>query len=190
MPLIFWEGQLLFRSGELAFDLSCCCGCCLDNLSDTLCATVLTDNSDGSPCLSGGGTSTFDLALVYETSTVKVWRGVGPMYPTGADCSDDETPDEDCWYIQIGAECNLPDVDDPGAKFYICQDSCTVGDYLCANSPPDLTDAGIWTPIGTTDGSPCLPGTYSGVPLGSCDDGAGGDNDCSFHISLTEGACP
>lgn len=32
MPLIFWEGRLLFRHGRLAMDLSCCCGrggnCC------------------------------------------------------------------------------------------------------------------------------------------------------------------
>jgi hypothetical protein len=174
MPLIFWEGQLLFRSGELAFDLACCCGCCLDDLSDTLCATVLTNN-----CISStGGTSTFDLTLVYSTSTVKVWRGFGSHCPT--DCDD--------WYIQIGAECNLPEVVGSGAKFYICQDSCTVGDYLCANSPPDLTDAGRWTPIGTTDGSPCLPGTYSGVPLSSCN--TAGDYDCEFNLTLTEGACP
>ena len=43
MPIMFWNGQILFddASGQIAMDPSCCCGeCCCNLLAQTLTATV------------------------------------------------------------------------------------------------------------------------------------------------------
>jgi len=181
--LLFRQGGLLIRATEIsqAAYQECCCpadddgddgaDCCAPGLPTTLCAEVVTND-----CItSTGGTVTFDLTQIYTNGagTVRVWQGSGLHCPT---C--------ETWHLQIAAEC---DEATGNVTWYICQDSCLSGDFVCDVSPPDLSDVSSWVEIGVTDGTPCLIGTYFGVPLSSCGDG--GAYDCTYALTLSEGAC-
>ncbi len=179
MGLYLWNGLLLLGpNGKLATSADCCCEgqCCLVDMSDTLCATVVTND-----CISStGGTVSFDLTQVYTNAagTVRVWQGVGAHCPSG--CED--------WYIQIGAECGLGAEDESIVNWFLCHDSCVDGSYKCNVDPPDFGDAD-WTDLGNaTSEGVCTPLMHTGVPISSCGDG--GAYDCAFELTVVDGACP
>ena len=108
MPIIFWEGQILFRNSQLAMDLACCCGegesCCCTRLSTANPPFDLSGRVVGSCQIAQ---TEFTLTVVVQEGVCRRWAG--SFEASGTNCEG---------FVDVDITCLTAPGEDSGCEDY------------------------------------------------------------------------